>query len=494
MLRGLTQTYPRRSFSNVMKHGIPYRAANSRLCINAIHKQYSTSTTVKQPAADATASPFKAYMPRTENPELQNTFYQRKLPEELTKVSSPEGKLLFREAMDAGQTEGFFPLTGAFASQSSPSYCGPSSLALVLNALNVDPKKIWKGAWRWYSDDMLHCCSPKEQMQKNGITFDQFACLAKCHCNVVVKRATNITFDEFLEDLEKTTASSDQHMVISFSRKTLGQTGDGHFSPIGAFHPKSNKALVLDTARFKYPSYWCSAKVLYDSLMPIDKETGRSRGYFLLSYDDMNPPISLCHTKSQQASQPMPSTPNVTDDTQEASKDAAIDPNLPASACKSTTKFSANTSLNWSALAKVFCQKIPEDMWLEKPQTLQQVVHLVLRNVPREFRYILGQRVTSPSSATANSYIDALFQDTVTSPLYPVVYESLYPSQSSKNPDTHAVFATLFLLGSPRMLYTSLPRDLQKAFDRYRSNLESMPLHTNRDCLLSPPSASGKKK
>jgi glutathione gamma-glutamylcysteinyltransferase len=325
-------------------------------------------------------------------------------------------------------------------------------------------------------DDMLHCCSPKEQMQKNGITFDQFACLAKCHCNVVVKRATNITFEEFLEDLKKTTASSDQHMVISFSRKTLGQTGDGHFSPIGAFHPKSNKALVLDTARFKYPSYWCSAKVLYDSLMPIDKETGRSRGYFLLSYDDLNPPISLCHTKSQQATESIPFTPNIKDDAQEVSKGITIDSNAPESACKSTTKFSANTSLNWSALAKVFCQKIPEDMWLEKPQTLQQVVHLVLRNVPREFSYILGKRVTSASAATANSYIDALFQDTVASPLYPVVYESLYPSKSSNHPDPHAVFATLFLLGSPRMLYTSLPRDLQKAFDRYRNNLDSMPL------------------
>lgn len=127
MLRSLTQSYPRRSLSNVVRHSISQRSAQSRLCINAIYKQYSTSTTVKQPAAEANDSPFKAYMPRKENPELQNTFYQRKLPEELIKVSSPEGKLLFREAMDAGQTEGFFPLTGAFASQSSPSYCGPSS-------------------------------------------------------------------------------------------------------------------------------------------------------------------------------------------------------------------------------------------------------------------------------------------------------------------------------------------------------------------------------
>lgn len=317
---------------------------------------------------------------------------------------------------------------------------------------------------------MLQCCSPKEQMQKNGITFDQFACLAKCHCNVVVKRASKITYEEFLEDLKSVTTSSDQHMVISFSRKTLGQTGDGHFSPIGGFHPESNMALVLDTARFKYPSYWCSAKILYESLMPIDKETGLSRGYFLLSYDDRNPPVSLCQTESRNVSSIPPATATA------PAKRLPL-PDAPPTACKSTPNLTANTKLNWSALAKVFCQKIPEDMWLEKPQTLKEVVNLVLRNVPREYSYILGQRVTSSTSATVtHTYIDTLFQDTAASPLYPVVYQALYPSQTADKPDSHAVFATLFLLGSPRMLYTSLPRDLQKLFDHYRNTISSMPL------------------
>jgi glutathione gamma-glutamylcysteinyltransferase len=314
---------------------------------------------------------------------------------------------------------------------------------------------------------MLQCCSPKEDMLKHGITFDQFACLAKCHCSVVVKRANKITYEEFLDDLKKVTATSDQHMVISFSRKTLGQTGDGHFSPIGGFHPGTNKALVLDTARFKYPSYWCSAKVLYESLMPIDKETGLSRGYFILSYDDLNPPVSLCQTQSQNTT----TTPPSTAPRRSTSSDG------PPSACISAPNINTNTKLNWSALAKVFCQKIPEDMWVEKPQSLKEVVSLVLRNVPREYSNILGQRVTSSSLATAtDTYIDMLFKDTAASPLYPIVHQALYPSSTSENPDSHAVFATLFLLGSPRMLYTSLPRDLQKLFDHYRSTISSMPL------------------
>ena len=40
--------------------------------------------------------------------------------------------------------------------------CGLSCLAMVLNTLEVDPGRRWKGVWRWYSEDMLDCCTPLE--------------------------------------------------------------------------------------------------------------------------------------------------------------------------------------------------------------------------------------------------------------------------------------------------------------------------------------------
>ncbi|CAG8433925.1 2548_t:CDS:1 [Diversispora eburnea] len=130
-----------------------------------------------------------------------------------------------------------------------PAYCGLSSLSIVLNALQVKGAPVWKGPWRWWSDELLNCCSPIEEVKKNGTTFSQFACLAKCHCDVVVKRADHVTKEEFIEDLKKVCSSSDIFMVISFSRKTLQQTGDGHYSPIGAYNYEKNMALVLDVAR-----------------------------------------------------------------------------------------------------------------------------------------------------------------------------------------------------------------------------------------------------
>ncbi|KAJ2609926.1 hypothetical protein H4S08_003836, partial [Coemansia sp. RSA 1365] len=173
-----------------------------------------------------------------------------------------------------------------FTVQSEPAYCGPSSLAMVLNALEVDPGRTWKGVWRWYSDELLESCRTESDLKANGITFDQFLCLASSHAQVIAKHGAAASREEFLRDIKYVTQRVDVFMVLSFSRKHLGQTGDGHFSPIGAYHPASNKALVLDSARYKYPSWFGDVDELYDSLQPVDNETCLPRGYFLISRKD----------------------------------------------------------------------------------------------------------------------------------------------------------------------------------------------------------------
>lgn len=44
--------------------------------------------------------------------------------------------------------------------------------------------------------------------------------------------------------------------------------------------------LILDVARFKYPSYWVSVEDLYEAFKPLDKTTGHPRGYVMLSFKD----------------------------------------------------------------------------------------------------------------------------------------------------------------------------------------------------------------
>lgn len=52
---------------------------------------------------------------------------------------------LFVEALGNGTMEGFFKLISYYQTQSEPAYCGLATLAVVLNALAIDPGRKWKG-------------------------------------------------------------------------------------------------------------------------------------------------------------------------------------------------------------------------------------------------------------------------------------------------------------------------------------------------------------
>lgn len=234
--------------------------------------------------------------PEKLTPAPARSFYQRELPHSCLSFTSDEGKSLFRAALADGHLESFFPLASQLVTQHDPSFCGLATLCTVLNALGVDPKRVWKHPWRWYEQDMLDCCRPLESIRKNGITLAEFNCLARCNGLALTSRspptasqeneplAHQEALEEFRSNVLKATASSSALMVVSFCRSTLGQTGTGHFSPIAGYSREHDRVLVLDVARFKYPSYWVRLEDLYQSMTPLDPASRRPRGYTILSY------------------------------------------------------------------------------------------------------------------------------------------------------------------------------------------------------------------
>lgn len=227
---------------------------------------------------------------------VQNSFHKRALPSSLIAFNSPQGKQIFREALDMQGMESYFSLAEQFLTQSEPQYCSLSSLAMVLNALNHDPKRVWRKPWRWVTEDMLACetrqvCGHSlEKVVSSGLDFNEFESLTRCHgVNVSSQRAhshepdphlaVTIKCDGGLElfrrVVQETSQSSgaDAFIIANYSRAALGQTGDGHFSPIGSmhiaplsalslcmalggYHKQKDLVLVLDVARFKYPPHW----------------------------------------------------------------------------------------------------------------------------------------------------------------------------------------------------------------------------------------------
>ena len=169
------------------------------------------------------------------------------------------------------------------------------------------------GPWRWYHEDMLDYCVPLADVQLKGITMDEFNCLASCNGLRVqmtrpflapvgvepshtIKQSSgasvppsdnscknttdyNDTQDEFRRVVQRVTRQGEQFMVASYSRKMLGQTGDGHFSPVAGYNPYSDQVLILDTARFKYPPHWVPLRLLWQAMQAVDKDTGKKLAY-----------------------------------------------------------------------------------------------------------------------------------------------------------------------------------------------------------------------
>lgn len=246
------------------------------------------------------------------------SFYRRTLPSPPSYgLSTAQGRIWFSESLREGNAEVFFPLAEQFSTQAEPAFCGLTSLSMVLNALEIDPNRSWKGPWRWYHEEMLDCCEDIENVRKDGITFEKVACLARCnglrvksrihprnqtdpsissigskegmdrcHCSRWSSKSSREgSLEEFRKDLESSARGDGSILVVSYGRKAFGQTGDGHFSPIGAYHKKDDQVLILDVARYKYPPHWVPLELLWKAMSCIDKVTGRPRGYMRLSRD-----------------------------------------------------------------------------------------------------------------------------------------------------------------------------------------------------------------
>jgi glutathione gamma-glutamylcysteinyltransferase len=213
---------------------------------------------------------------------MNETLYRRLLPSDHTEFSSPEGQQLFAEALASGGLDGYFKLAEQFHTQADPRFCGLGSLVVALNALAIDPRRPWKGSWRWFAEELLDCCVPLDRIRERGLDLDEVTCLARCNgAAVEMFRAETHDVSAWRASLSAA-ARGECVVVAAYDRAGLDQAGSGHFSPIGGYHAARDLVLVLDVARFKYPPHWISAERMWQAMTTIDPATGQSRGWLAL--------------------------------------------------------------------------------------------------------------------------------------------------------------------------------------------------------------------
>eukprot|EP00438_Fugacium_kawagutii_P024250 Skav223111 [mRNA] locus=scaffold419:751434:757300:+ [translate_table: standard] len=156
-----------------------------------------------------------------------------------------------------------------------PGECGPTTAIIVLNALQAQGLKaavspMYSIHFGNYSEDYHYWdvenlrsadsqCVKEHTIPWKG-SLEQVAAFMTCHGAVAKPvEANSSSLSEFRSRIRKAFADEElRFLTINFDRQTLNQRGSGHHSPIAAYDEATDRVLVLDVARYKYPPWWAA--------------------------------------------------------------------------------------------------------------------------------------------------------------------------------------------------------------------------------------------
>ena len=209
------------------------------------------------------------------------------LPDALIDLRSDEGERLLEES-DA--REAFVPLSVNFVTQKTQAYCGVASIVMVLNALQLPAPAVPDyDPYRTFTQDNVlndrtDAILPRSVLAERGMTLDQLgALLAEHPVKVEVHHAADATLDSFRAAARDHLGREGHFVILNYLRKAIGQEKGGHISPLAAYDAESDRFLILDVSRYKYPPVWVSASALFDAMNTTDADNqNKTRGYVLI--------------------------------------------------------------------------------------------------------------------------------------------------------------------------------------------------------------------
>ena len=207
--------------------------------------------------------------------------------DQLFYITDPDGQKLFDEAEIRAP---YFKLATYLESEQILTFCGPATIAAVLNSLDVKrpvPQRLYP--WGLFTQDTIftpenQAVKPYPMVEHEGLVLEQLTAFFN---NLGVKaelhHADTIDEARLRQTIKDTLAAPNKRLVINYTRKAIGQNGDGHISPIGAYDADTDRVLVLDVAKYKYPPVWMTVADLYKAINTIDSGSNKTRGIVVVS-------------------------------------------------------------------------------------------------------------------------------------------------------------------------------------------------------------------
>jgi hypothetical protein len=209
-----------------------------------------------------------------------------------------------------------FPgLANQYEAQSNSIFCGPTTAAIVLNAMrNRSPglprdhsrlraqdlryvPKAFDPAIPRYTQDNVLAKGPKtraqvlgepfavngKRVQDFGMQVRQLDALFRAqglHTRLVIvddKKSEQEIRSDLVENLER----RGDYVVVNYKREAAGQQGGGHISPLAAYDRGSDSFLILDVNPAASGWVWMPTANLVRGMRTFD--TAENRGYILVA-------------------------------------------------------------------------------------------------------------------------------------------------------------------------------------------------------------------
>ncbi|BAZ83962.1 phytochelatin synthase family protein [Dolichospermum compactum] len=218
-----------------------------------------------------------------------NVFAQTlSLSPNLIGFDTPEGEKLL---IASKSNNDFFPLSTQFVTQINQAYCGVASMVMVLNSLKVPaPEALQYKPFRVFTQDNFFSNAKtrtvvsSEVVARQGMTLDQLGGLLESY-NVQVKvyHAGNTNLAEFRKLAAENLRQPGNFIIINYLRQEIGQERGGHISPLAAYNELTDRFLIMDVSRYKYPPVWVKTADLWKAMNTSDVGAGKTRGFVLVS-------------------------------------------------------------------------------------------------------------------------------------------------------------------------------------------------------------------
>jgi hypothetical protein len=210
------------------------------------------------------------------------------LPSNLISFNSPEGEELL---LESEAREDYWDLSTQFVTQINQAYCGVASMVMVLNSLDIPapsapqytPYNVFTQE-HFFDNPATQQVLSSDVVARQGMTLDELGGLLTSYSvNAQVYHSADTTLDEFRRLVVANLDEPNNFVLVNYLRSAIGQERGGHISPIAAYDEESDRFLILDVARYKYPPVWVRAEELWQAMTTVDSTSGKTRGFVLIN-------------------------------------------------------------------------------------------------------------------------------------------------------------------------------------------------------------------